>query len=287
MRYGAEAATDPLLRWMLSAYAEFSTGGPLDAISALIWDEDDGFAGADVILPAGYDRILPCLADGLDIRLGQTVHAVRQYAQAVTVTTSEGRFEADALVCTLPLGVLKAGAVTFDPPLPTAHQRAVDVLGLGQVTKLALRFDRPFWPADLQYIGVMTQPLGRWNYLVNALTYSDVPLLLAVSLGSYAPLTDRMSDEEAIDDMMQVLRAAFGQATPAPTGALKTAWSRNPLSGGAYSFAQVGSAPRDFDRFAEPFGRVHFAGEHTGFDYHGTVHGAHLSGLRAAEAILR
>lgn len=285
-RFGAGELDDPLMRWMLSAYLEFLTGGPIDDISASMWDEDDGFDGADVILPAGYDQILPQLANGLDIRFGEMVQSIAYGSDGVTVTTSNGALQASQLICALPVGVLKAGSVTFDPPLPSAHQHAIRALGLGQVTKLALRFDAPFWPQDLQYFGVTTEPMGRWPYFMNTMTYADVPLIMGISLGSYAPIADAMSAEDAAADMMDVLHGVFGTEIPEPKGILKSAWSRDPLALGAYSFAKVGALPDDFNRFAEPTGPLHFAGEHTNFDYHGNVHGAYLSGLRAAGAIL-
>jgi monoamine oxidase len=285
-RFGNGELDDPLVRWMVSAYLEFLTGGSINAISASMWDEDEAFSGADVILPAGYDRILPQLAQGLDIRFGQNVQGIAYGDEGVSVTTSTDSFYAKHAICTLPLGVLKADRVTFDPPLPTPYQQSIEQLGMGQVTKLALCFDTPFWPQDVQYIGVITEPMGRWNYFLNAMTFSDVPLITGVSLGAYAPVADAMSDDEATADMMQVLRGVFGVDIPQPTGILKTAWSRDPLALGAYSFAKVGATPDDFNRFADPVGPLHFAGEHTSFDYHGNAHGAYLSGLRAAEAIL-
>lgn len=157
---------------------------------------------------------------------------------------------------------------------------------MGQVTKLALRFDAPFWPEDVQYFGVTTEPMGRWPYFMNTMTYDDVPLIMGVSLGSYALIADTMSAEDAAADMMDVLHGVFGTDIPEPIGTLKSKWSRDPLALGAYSFAKVGVLPDDFNRFAEPIGPLHFAGEHTSFDYHGNVHGAYLSGIRAAEAIL-
>jgi monoamine oxidase len=274
------------MRWMVSAYLECLTGGSVNAISASMWDEDEAFSGADVILPAGYDRILPQLAQGLEIRFGQNVQGIVYGDEGVSVTTSTDSFYAKHAICTLPLGVLKADRVTFDPPLPTPYQQSIEQLGMGQVTKLALRFDTPFWPQDVQYIGVTTEPIGRWPYFMNTMTYADAPILMGVSLGSYAPVADAMSDDEATANMMQVLRGVFGADIPQPTGILKTAWSRDPLALGAYSFAKVGATPDDFNRFADPVGPLHFAGEHTSFDYHGNAHGAYLSGLRAAEAIL-
>ncbi|MFK7793580.1 MAG: flavin monoamine oxidase family protein [Devosiaceae bacterium] len=285
-RFDGNALDDPILSWMLSTYTEFSTGGPLDTLSALYWDEDEAFPGADVILPNGYDRVIAHLAEGLDIRFEHTVEQIVQSGTGVEVVTNKGRFVATNVVCTLPLGVLQAGNVAFDPPLPQSLQRSINSIGMGNVTKMALLFEQPFWPTDIQYIGITSASPGRWNYMMNTLTHSDVPMLLGVSLGAYAPLADAMSTAEASADMMDVLRGVFGSDIPNPVGSLKSAWSAEQLSMGAYSFSNVGTTPEDFDRFAVPVGALHFAGEHTDFAYHGTVHGAHLSGIRAATTIL-
>lgn len=280
------ALDDPVIQWMLSAYIEFQMGGPLRDVSALYWDEGEDFSGADVIIPDGYDLILPQLAEGLDIRFNQRVERVAYGNDSVEVTTSQGTIIAQHAICTLPLGVLKAGSVTFDPPLPARHRGAIERLGFGQVSKLVLQFDRPFWPHDTQYIGVMTQPLGRWNYLMNTLTYASTPALMGISLGTYAPIADAMSKSDAVADMMDVLRGAFGANIPNPVAAIKSGWSRDPFAQGTYAFVKPGSTPADLDQFSESVGPLHFAGEHTGAAHYGTVHGAYLSGLQAAESII-
>lgn len=285
-RYAPSVLDDPLTRWMLSAYTEFSTGGPLADLSASYFDEDETFGGADVIIPDGYDLVLAPLARALDVRFAHSVNRITHSGNAVQVTTSQGEFTARAAICTVPLGVLKSGCLTFDPPLPSAYRQSIDRIGMGQVTKLALRFEQPFWPTDSQYFGAITQPPGRWNYMLNTLTHAPVPMLMAVSLGAYARTVEAMDERDALEDAMQVLRGMFGAGIPDLTGHLMSRWSRDPLALGAYSYAKLGSTPDDFDRFGEPVGALHFAGEHTDFAYHGTVHGAYLSGLRAAEAIL-
>ena len=55
----------------------------------------------------------------------------------VSVRCADGRtFEADACLVTLPLGVLKAGSVAFNPPLPEAKQKAIKALGFGVLNKV-------------------------------------------------------------------------------------------------------------------------------------------------------
>lgn len=286
-RVSKAGLTDPVLRWMTSAYTEFSTGGPLDKLSAFYFDEDDEYDGEDVILPEGYDEIPMQLADGLDIRLNTAVASVEyEDGDGAAVITSNGTFESDFVICTAPLGVLKRGSIRFDPPLPKSHQNRIDALGIGTVTKLALKFETPFWPVNVQYFGLMTEELGRWNYFLNYRTFSSENILLGVSLGNYAWKADKMTDSEMIADCMDALRSVFGNGIPGPVDHLATHWSEDPMTLGAYSYPKVGTKPDDFDGLAKPVANtLLFAGEHTGFALHGTTHGAYLSGLAAAELL--
>ena len=75
----------------------------------------------------------------------------------------------------------------------------------------------------------------------------------------------------------------------APTSAVEsvvTAWHSDEFSGGAYSHVAPGASFTDYRTLAKPFGeRIFFAGEATHATYPGTVHGAYLSGERAANEI--
>ena len=74
---------------------------------------------------------------------------------------------------------------------------------------------------------------------------------------------------------------------PDLTGHLITRWRRDPLTLGSYSFLARGAVPQQRVDLAEPVGEaLFFAGEATSPDYPGTVHGAYLSGRRAAEQAL-
>ena len=51
-------------------------------------------------------------------------------------TGEEHTADADAVVVTLPLGVLKSGVVQFNPPLPKATQSAIERMGFGLLNKV-------------------------------------------------------------------------------------------------------------------------------------------------------
>jgi monoamine oxidase len=280
------ALSDPGIEWALSAYTEFSKGAALEDLSAPYHDDDEAFPTADVIVATGYDALLKPLASGLDIRLGHRVTAIAYDHEGVEVIAGGRAFEADYVVVAVPLGVLKAKRISFDPPLPRSYSSKIDRLGFGSVTKIALKFEKAFWDTGIQYFGIMTEPRGRWNYWMNYRTFSDVNVILGVSVGAYARVADTMTDTAMTTDALEVLRSVWGDAVGAPIEVLTTHWSRDQDTFGAYTYPTPGTRPSDFDDLGEAIEDVVFlCGEHTTFDHAGTVQGAYLSGLRAADRI--
>lgn len=279
---------DPGIMWAFSAFTEFSKGGAIEKLSAPLFNWDEAFDGADVVVTTGYDQILKPLADGVDIKLSHIVSAIEYDAEdGVTVTTDKRAFEADYCICAVPLGVLKANKIKFDPELPSGYKSSISKIGFGSVTKLALKFDEPFWDTETQYFGITTEPKGRWNYWLNYRTFSNENILLGLSVGDYALTADRMSDSEMVDDALEVLRNVWEDDVGTPTQVLATHWAEDPYTLGAYAFPQPGNRKSDFDDLGEPIeDRLILAGEHTIFDYAGTTHGAFMTGIRAAEYII-
>ncbi|HEU5302488.1 MAG TPA: FAD-dependent oxidoreductase [Acidimicrobiia bacterium] len=80
------------------------------------------------------------------------------------------------------------------------------------------------------------------------------------------------------------------RGVPDPEGFLFTRWASDPHSRGSYSFIGVGATNDSRRALAEPLGdervdRVFFAGEATSPGHAATVHGAYLSGRRAADEV--
>ncbi|WP_162901540.1 FAD-dependent oxidoreductase [Breoghania sp. L-A4] len=278
---------DPVMRWVSSS-TEDDVGAPIEAASAYYFDEDEVFPGADAILPDGYDAVLAPLAIDLDIRLTTPVTRITQGDGRVIVETPDGPVDGAQAICAVPLGVLKAGNITFDPPLPDGHADAIKRIGFGTVTKAAVAFDAPFWPIQTQFFGHLDETRGRWPTTFNLRPSTGRNILMMIATGAYAQRADAMDPGALKADLTAVLRAMFGDGTPEPAGIVASAWSRDPHTLGAYSFPAVGSKAADFDHLAKSVSEtLSFAGEHVGFAYHGTAHGAHLSGLKAAATVLQ
>ena len=270
---------DPLIQWAVASeiVGEYATDP--DELSLKYYLGEGEFGGGDFILPGGYQQLTQHLAKGLTIKLSTEVTKITHSDSAVRIETSQGGFDADRVIVTIPLGVLKAGTIAFDPPLPDEKQAAIAKLGFGLLDKVVLKFDQPFWPdADVIGLAGSDQPVSM---LINGETFADAPLLVGLRGGSDARAREALNDQDAVAQVVTALNA------PNPTGSLVTRWAEDPFARGSYSFIAVGSSPGDMEALGEPVGdRLLFAGEATNPEYFATVHGAYLSGVREAERIL-
>lgn len=273
------------LWYRLKIDTETEVGANIADISAKQYGEERGLAGGDHLVVGGYDHVIQTLAKDVDVRLAHPVTAIEDTGDGVRVTTVEGSvFEADATVVTVPLGVLKAGKVSFMPPLPEKKLRAIDALGMGNLHKTFLSFDHAFWD-DVTYIGIMRPDDTKWAEFINLEPALGRPVLLALHGGSDAEAVASFSSGEIGDRAMAALRTAFPDA-PQYTGLVTSQWSADPYTLGSYSYVPPGAALSMYGDIAAPYGAVHFAGEHTNAEYPSTTHGAFLSGVRAAREIL-
>lgn len=274
------------LSHVLNATYEQEWSGSISQLSAKIIDEEEGFGGNDVIFPEGYGALPAYLASGLDIQLEQIVQRISHDETGVTVVTQNGEFQADRVLVTLPLGVLKSGKILFDPPLPQEKQSAIQQMGVGVLNKVYLRFAEPFWEKQPEWLAYLSENRGEWSEWFNIYHYVDQPILLAFNAADFGTALEAWTDEEIIEEAMNVLHTIFNDDIPDPESVQITRWIADPFAKGSYSFPAVGAPANARDILAQPVGnRLFFAGEATSSDYPSTVHGAYMSGLREAERI--
>ncbi|MFJ4163943.1 flavin monoamine oxidase family protein [Microbacterium sp. NPDC089698] len=285
--FDAEADRKTQVREFLHHRTEEQCGAESSNVDAHGLDEDI-VEGDEVVFPDGYDTLPRLLAEGLDIRLSQVVTAVERTATGARVTTESGVFEAAHVVVTVPLGVLHAGDIVFDPPLPAEVADAIGRIGMGVFNKIFLRFPKKFWGEGfyaIRQLGAASTPWHSW-YDVSAI--SGEPMLLTFAGGAWGRQIEGMEDEAIVDSVLTSLRRAYGEAVPTPVDRWITRWGAEEFSRGSYSYIATGASHDDHDTIATPIGDVlQLAGEATWSHDPATVHGALLSGHRAAERILR
>jgi monoamine oxidase len=254
-------------------------------------------------LTGGYDALPNYLADrfaalGGQLLLGKAVARVRWSRHSVVFEGHDARghgftLRARQAVITLPLGVLQAGAVRFDP-LPPVLAREAKRLAMGDAQRLTLRFREPFWPPATGFLFTpRARPATWWT------PYPEpTPMLTgwsggpaALPTGDRADPADPGTPEALLERALQVLSSVFDRSAAdlraELVGCHAHDWRADPFARGAYSYVTAGAldAPAQLSRPIED--TLYLAGEHTDVSGHwGTVHAALGTGLRAAAQLI-
>lgn len=279
----------PDQRFTLIADVEHELGAELGSIAAdAPLGDGQQLLGGDALVPGGLHQLVLHLAQGLEIRLGQAVHQIQNSPQGVRVTTASGAaYRARRLCCTVPLGVLKAGSIRFDPPLPPAKAQAIGRLGMGLLDKIVLLFPERFWDAT-GWIRNDSPQAGLWPEWVDLTPLIGRPALLGFNAADTARRMAQLGDDAIVSSALDQLRRCYPQAAiPPPSDVLITRWGEDPFSLGSYSFPAVGSTPALRQELGRRWDALVFAGEATSTAFPATLQGAYLSGRQAAQSLLR
>src|SRR5213594_1495583 len=285
------------------------------AVEAEGGEERDEVAGKQFRIANGGDALMKWLRDGLDperteVRLSTVAESVRWKRGAVSIVCRGGgdraalpTLTARTALITLPLAILKAGVVRFDPALP-AKQRALAGLEMGQVFKIVLRFREAFWErpeflkerraksvlndrgVGLSFLHAPGAEVPVW--------WTSLPVRSPVLVGYVGAVTaEQLLAEEAPSRLERSL-VALSEVFAVPRRELEELldasashdWRADPFARGAYSYIGVGGngAPRALGPPVD--GTLFFAGEATNGEQIGTVAGALASGRRAAREVL-
>ena len=239
----------------------------------------------------GYDRLPQFLARQFEaaggyLRLDTPVHAIHWEPGRVTAYTGSGEFTATHAVITLPLGVLQAGTVRFEPA-PGPMLEIARSLRMGQVCRLTLVFSHPIWPEEMSFLLTRELLPSVWWTAHPAASHSLTGWVGGPRCASLLALEPVTLYRETCSVLAQALQMEAGDVQALLVSAHTHDWQSDPHAFGAYSWIPVGALdqPR---RMSEPIAStLYFAGEHTDTSGHwGTVHAALGSGLRAARQVL-
>lgn len=225
----------------------------------------------------------------------------------ITVECDNGKvINCEQVICTLPLGVLKACAKDiFEPQLTTHKLEAIDRLLFGTVDKIILEYERPFLNPGVSEIMLLwddrilpaeeASDLSKvWFRKIYSFTKLSDTLLLGWISGKAAEYMEGLASEEVARVCTGILRSFLNDPfVPAPKACVHTSWHSQPYTRGSYTAMAVGASQLDIECLAEPLAgpessklRLAFAGEHTHSSFYSTVHGAYLTGRTAAQAVL-
>ncbi|XP_076858557.1 spermine oxidase [Brachyhypopomus gauderio] len=285
--------------------------------------------------PGGYQAILEVFLKSLPPEttlIGKPVRSIqwdlnkksqgaesREMSHPVKIICdNDESFEADHIIVTVSLGVLKqqAGAM-FEPALPKCKMDAIERLGFGIVDKIFLCFSERFWPEDCAGIQLVwddgpedkevydSQNEGdgwkkTWFKKICGFdTVARHPTVLCGWItGREALHMETLQDSDVRDTCVKLLRSFTGWSVPDASQVLISRWGCDPWTFGSYTFVpHMVNGVKAHEALAEPLPlqsklpenkplQVLFAGEATHVNFYTTTHGAYLSGIREAQRLI-
>jgi len=232
-------------------------------------------------VPSGYGSLVASsFPSQVALHLSTPVDSIALVPSGVTMETPAGTLRARAAILTVSTAVL-AGDTLKLPAELTPWREAASRLPLGRNEKLFFEItgDSPF-EAETQLLGNPRETRTA-SYYIRPLGSRVIECFFG---GDGARFVEESGHDAAFDFALGQLSALFGSGI---RGALRpligSAWSQEKRVGGAYSYALPGQASAR-TALARPFDdRLFFAGEATSTGDFSTAHGAHDSGVRAAE----
>lgn len=287
-KYHKDSNQHRIINFILNSQIEQEYGGSIDEISTFWYDSDKQFGGDDKLFKDGYNIISDYLANGIEIELENKVKTIDWTDQKIKITSNKKNYFSDKVIMTIPLGVLQKQIIKFTPNLPKEKLAAINNIGMGVLNKCYLRFEKCFWPEDVDWIEYISKNQGEWSEWVSFQNATQMPILLGFNAANYGKKIEKLSDKQIVENAMSVLRRIFGSKIPNPIDYQITRWAMDEYSFGSYSFNKVGYNPKMRDTLASSLNnKLYFAGEACEKEYFGTVHCAFLSGIRAANEVMK
>ena len=237
--------------------------------------------GDDLMIPRGYGTLLTHYAKDVEVRLNAPVSRVRWNAAGVSAETRSGSVVARVAIVALPSTVVADGAVIFAPNLPVEVLQAHHDLPLGLLDQIALKFKRNVFPSERTEFLQLRRADGRSLRFMTR--HSDSNVGVAFASGRYARELEGAGEAGAIEQALSELASMLGgEVRKHFDRGAATAWAADPWARGSYSHCLPGRFGARAVLTRSVGGRLVFAGEHTEQTAYGTLHGAYLSGVRAA-----
>jgi len=272
---------------MLLNKTEHYYAASLEELSTLYYDHTGyGEYGGDGTPTNGYGSLIEKMSEGLEIIYNQEVTEVNYCEGNVKVITKSGeKYEADHIIVTVSLGILKAKLIKFTPELPKRKQQAIEKLGFGLMNKIILKFKKNFWGEKVNSFSVSSNERGKFPWFYSFSNEKNV--LCCFVTDKFAKNLEKNNDKEIIEAILEYLKSFNHEKEIELEDYIITRWGQDPYALGSYSYFASGSTPEDCDILKECLIKtVYFAGEACYKNNIGVCHGAFATGMEAAKMII-
>jgi monoamine oxidase len=255
-----------------------------DKTSVMAWMNMVG-DGENLFSQQGYGSIIEQGFQHVPLSLNSPVTMIDHAKDHVIIQTNTETITTKACICTVSMGVLNAGAISFEPELPAWKRRAFNDVQMGHLLKVHLEVKQPdILPQDT-WVYV---PDHNENLFFFHLRPAGAPWVVAYFGGTHAQDVGSKKESEVTDLLQDALSQQLGFRRSNVFGEVFfTDWASNPFTLGAYASHRPGEFPLN-DNLIRPVGnKIFFAGEAFAGAYGQTVDGAFNSGQHTADEVAR
>ena len=234
----------------------------------------------------GSDQLTNAFANSSElsnkIYLNSAVTSIAQNSDNVIVNTGGNQFQADKVLCTVPLTVLNK--INFTPALSSNKQTAMNGgFRYAPATRVYIQFKNRFWENEsLNGWGNTDLPEEIWQPSWDM--SGNTGVLMSYLRWSAAENMDTLNDNERNNAVLNRWENIFAGSISNFDSGISKSWALDEWSKGAWASPTTTQNENLNDSIAQSEGRIHFAGEHASND-RGWMQGALFSGLRAATEI--
>jgi monoamine oxidase len=231
----------------------------------------------------GNQALAGKLAERITVKLGMPVLSISCGSNGVMVgCPGNQQFHADDVVLTVPPSVWNT--IQFLPELPPAL-----MIQMGTAVKYLSPVKRKFWEESKKGTDSLSDTELQMTWLATEAQSGDAGHVLTCFGGgpSVNPFRNRSADSRRayVADHLEALLPGFKDNALPQVRYMD--WPSDPQVRASYSFAAPGQIMAAGPIFHKGLGRMHFAGEHTCFQFCGYMEGALRSGVDAARRIAK
>jgi monoamine oxidase len=204
---------------------------------------------------------------------------------AVTYKHNDSHLAIHSAFAILAVPLTTARLIDFHSSLPSAHQRMVNEVSYGAVTKVLIQYRKRFWK-ERGWNGwlVTDAPIG-YTWHATSHVDSEDGIITAYTGGEPAARLAALSDEERIRVAVNEIEKLFPGSSDLIEHTATVAWPNEEFTRGSYMALAPGEVTAHWHTLMNPAGRLFFAGEHA-TAIQGFMEGAVESGQRAARMLI-
>lgn len=222
------------------------------------------------------------------IHVGRPIARIEHGSDGVVLVDADGQeLHADRVILTVPIKVLQAGGIVFEPALPASKTDAIDAVFVPDGLKVFLRFDARFYP-DITLVGPLLGDTAQEKILYDAAFGKDSPdhVLAIFWVGEGASAWAALADDAIVDAALSELSELFDHSATLIDAVVQN-WSAEPYVLGAYSTGFEGDEEAVVSALNAPVDQtLYFAGEALSADNGATVPGAMESAYATVRLLL-